>query len=96
MEMMKLSNEELSRITFYEGRGCDACHHTGFKGRTAIFEYLPMNGAVRTALTNKENAEQLKKIARESGLKTLREDGWEKVKLGVTTISEILRVTLEA
>ena len=93
--MMGLSDKELSQITFYEGQGCEACHYTGFKGRTAIFEFLPINTAIRNALINKKNSDEIKQIARESGLKSLREDGWQKVINGVTTISEVLRVTLE-
>ncbi len=94
-DLMKLSDQELSQITFYEGKGCDTCHHTGFKGRTAIFEYLPMNEDVRKEIVNKSSSEQIKRTARAAGLRTLREDGWEKVKKGTTTISEVLRVTLE-
>lgn len=94
-DLMKLSDQELSQIIFYEGKGCETCHHTGFKGRTAIFEYLPMNESIRREVLNKSSAEQIKIKAKESGLRTLREDGWEKVKAGKTTISEVLRVTLE-
>jgi len=95
IDLMRISSDEMSQIIFYEGKGCDLCHNTGFKGRTAIFEYLPMNEAVRREIINKSSTESIKKVAMASGVRTLREDGWQKVKQGITTISEVLRVTLE-
>ena len=96
VEMMQLSDEQLSQTTFYEGTGCESCHYTGFKGRTAIFEFLSINEDIRKALTDSKSADEIKTIARASGLKSLRQDGWQKVMDGITTISEVLRVTLEA
>lgn len=93
--LMNLSSQQISEITFYEGKGCDSCHHTGFKGRTAIFEYLPMSETIRKMIIQNSSADQMKNEAKNSGFRTLREDGWEKVKAGTTTISEVLRVTLE-
>lgn len=95
LSLMNLPEHELASMQFFHGKGCDACHHTGFKGRTAIFEYLPVNEAIRKEIINKSSTEQIKKIAMASGVRTLREDGWKKVKEGTTTISEVLRVTLE-
>jgi general secretion pathway protein E len=95
LNLMNLPDLELSQMQFFHGKGCDACHHTGFKGRTAIFEYLPVDEAIRKEIISKSSTEAIKKTAMEAGVRTLREDGWEKVKKGVTTISEVLRVTLE-
>ena len=95
LNLMKLPDHELSQMEFFHGKGCEVCHHTGFKGRAAIFEYLPINEAIRKEIINKSSTEAIKKIAISSGVRTLREDGWEKVKQGITTISEVLRVTLE-
>lgn len=95
VNLMKLDPDERSKIIFYEGKGCETCHHTGFKGRTAIFEYLPMMEDIRREIINRSSVEQIKKRAIAAGLRTLREDGWDKVKKGITTISEVLRVTLE-
>ena len=59
------------------------------------FEYLPINQRIRKEIINKSSAEKIKDVAVKSGMLTLREDGWRKVKEGVTTIPEILKVTLE-
>ncbi|ACN16109.1 GspE3 [Desulforapulum autotrophicum HRM2] len=95
LDLVRLSPEELSETVFYEGKGCEACHYTGFKGRKAIFEYLAVDAAIRREIVNKSSADEIKRVAVNSGLRTLRQDGWEKVKAGMTTISEVLRVTLE-
>ena len=95
IQSMNLAPEELEGITFFQGSGCDACRNTGFIGRTAIFEYLPIDDDIRNEINASSSTEKIKKVAIGKGLRTLRQDGWEKVKAGVTTISEVLRVTLE-
>ena len=96
VELVGLTPEELSKTVFYEGKGCEECHHTGFKGRKAIFEYLAVDTAIRREIVKKSSSDEIKRVAAASGMRTLRQDGWEKVKAGVTTISEVLRVTLES
>jgi len=95
LDLMKFSAGDLAQMEFFQGEGCEACHHTGFKGRTAIFEYLPISEEIRREIVNRSSTEEIKRVAMNSGVKTLRENGWEKVKMGITTISEVLRVTLE-
>ena len=95
IKSMGLSPEEAESSAFYCGEGCDHCRNTGFKGRIAIFEYLPVDERIRREIVNRSNTETIKKKAVERGLVTLRQDGWDKVKRGITTISEVLRVTLE-
>ena len=95
LKSMQISPEEAPEIKFFAGKGCEACRYTGFSGRTAIFEYLPINQRIRKEIINKSSAEKIKDVAVESGMLTLREDGWRKVKAGMTTIPEILKVTLE-
>jgi general secretion pathway protein E len=87
--------EETSSLTLYAGKGCEACRHSGFLGRTAIFEYLPVDAVIRKEINLGSDSERLKQTAAELGMKSLRQNGWEKVKQGITTIPEILRVTLE-
>ena len=94
LKSMKLTSEELARDKFYEGEGCEECRHTGFKGRIGIFEYLPVDEDIRREIINQSSTEQIKNVALKKGLMTLRQDGWEKAKKGITTISEVLRVTL--
>ncbi len=95
LRSMKLEPEQVADTRFYQGAGCDACRGTGFKGRTAIFEYLGVDDAIRQRIVAHASTESIKKTALENGMVTLRQDGWEKVKAGMTTVSEVLRVTLE-
>ncbi len=94
LKSMQVSPDEAEKTAFFAGKGCEACRYTGFSGRTAIFEYLPVTERIRKEIINKSSAERIKEIAMRSGMKTLREDGWRKVKEGATTIPEILKVTL--
>jgi general secretion pathway protein E/type IV pilus assembly protein PilB len=81
--------------TLYRGRGCDRCKHTGYKGRTAIFEMLPVDDAIRTLVLDRAPATAITDTACRHGMRTLREDGWLKVLQGVTTVDEVVRVTQE-
>jgi general secretion pathway protein E len=92
---MNLSPEELSQTVFYEGKRCEICRNTGFKGRTGIFEFLHVDDDIRKEINNKSNADIIRSVSQKKGGITLRQDGWRKVKQGVTTIPEVLRVTLE-
>ncbi len=93
---MNVSPKEIAGVEFFTGKGCELCRYTGYKGRTAIFEYLPVDADIRKEIVKQSDTDVLKKIAARKGLATLRQNGWAKVKAGVTTISEILRVTLES
>ena len=79
----------------WRGRGCDKCFGSGFKGRVGIFELMEMNEEIRRMITRNEDASVLMAAARRNGMRTLREDGWDKVAEGVTTAEEIMRVTQE-
>lgn len=80
-------------IRLYHGEGCEICHGSGYKGRIGIFEVLEMNDEIREAITNKQNAEEIQKIAIKSGMTTMLWDGVKKAKQGVTTLEEVIRVT---
>ncbi|MCH7504867.1 Flp pilus assembly complex ATPase component TadA [PVC group bacterium] len=77
----------------FEENGCANCRQSGFMGRTGIFELLMINDPMRSAIAQKQSAVNLKKIAAENGMITLRESGLQKVTKGITSISEVLRVT---
>ncbi len=77
----------------YRGKGCDKCMGTGYLGRTAIYEILLVDKYVRKLILEGKDAEDIKDAAVRNGMKTLRMDGAEKVKLGITTVEEVLRVT---
>jgi general secretion pathway protein E len=81
------SDAELQR-----GKGCASCRHTGFRGRTGIFEILPMTDSVRQELLAGPNLGQLRRIAKAEGMTGLRKDGWSKALAGITTVEEVLRV----
>jgi len=80
-------------LTVYEGKGCESCKHTGYKGRTAIYEFLVMNEDIKDMVFKRSSSDQIKKKALQLGMHTLRMDGWEKIKAGVTTLNEVMRVT---
>ena len=81
--------------TYQRGPGCDSCTHTGFHGRTAIYEFLFLNQAIRSLILQKAPLDQIRKKAAETGMRTMREDGMDRVKAGLTTVDEIIRVTQE-
>lgn len=90
-----LSGQEISQVVFYEGKGCEACKFTGYHGREGIYEFLVLNEEIRDMILNRATAQQVKNKAIAAGMRTLRQDGWEKVKNGITTPSEVMRVTQE-
>jgi general secretion pathway protein E len=79
----------------YHGAGCEECRYTGYKGRTGIFELMMITDDIRRLILDKTSANIIKEKALSHGMQTLRENGWQKVKKGITTIEEILRVTQE-
>lgn len=82
--------------TFYRGRGCNACSHTGYYGRLGLFEVLEITEPVRKAITDPNfNLDVLKRLAREQGILTIFEDGLKKVQRGMTTVDELFRVIRE-
>ena len=79
--------------TMYQARGCKACHQTGFHGRRAIYEFFLMSPQIRELILQRASSDAIRKTAIELGMRTMREDGWEVVKQGLTTLDEVLRVT---
>ncbi len=80
---------------FYEGRGCEKCSNTGFVGRVGIYELMAITDDIRKLTVAKADSNQIRKKAIENGMRPLRDDGWLKVRQGITSISEVLRVTQE-
>ncbi len=75
------------------GRGCRNCRNTGFAGRTAVYELLTMSDGLRHMVVQRASATQLLALARQEGMRLLREQGWDKVRAGMTTPEEVLRCT---
>jgi len=78
---------------FFVGQGCERCFQTGFRGRTGVYEIMLINEEIQNLVYRRETAGTIKKVALEAGMQTLRMDGARKVLAGVTTVSEVLRVT---
>jgi type IV pilus assembly protein PilB len=79
--------------TFYEGVGCIECNGTGYKGRMAICELLDLTDRIRELILEKRPTSEIKKAARDEGMRFLRESAVERVMEGVTTLREINKVT---
>lgn len=77
----------------YTGVGCRECRQTGYYGRRAIFEWMDSNAEVRRLILKNASSDQLRDAARRAGMRTLADDGWRLVRMGVTTAEEVLRVT---
>jgi general secretion pathway protein E len=80
-------------LTLYQSKGCERCGHTGFKGREAIFELLPISDPVRSAIVADKGAGAIAQLARQEAYRPLLHHGYQKVLEGTTTLSEVLRVT---
>jgi type II secretory ATPase GspE/PulE/Tfp pilus assembly ATPase PilB-like protein len=78
---------------FMRGKGCDHCRHTGYQGRTAIYEICVVTEPLRKMIMRKKDGGELKQCAIAEGMETLRQDGWRRVAQGTTTIEEVVRVT---
>jgi len=79
--------------TLYRGAGCERCMNTGYRGRQGIFELMEVNDEIRRLVVGNADATVLAAAARGHGMRTLKEDGWDKVHTGITTVDEVLRVT---
>jgi len=75
------------------GAGCAACRGTGFRGRVGIYELLAVDDRIRTELLQRRGAAELRRLAAEQGMRTLRDDGLRLVRAGMTTPEEVLRAT---
>ncbi len=82
-------------VTLFRGKGCADCRGTGYRGRTGIYEFLPMTEELRSLTLRKSPGHEIRQRAIAAGMQTLRQDGWAKCCAGVTTIDEVQRVTHE-
>jgi type IV pilus assembly protein PilB len=85
--------EHLRGATFHFGRGCDRCHHTGYKGRLGIFEIMQVDDSLRAAILEGASSAELRKLAVGSGMNTLRQSGIRAITEGLTSVEEVLRET---
>ncbi len=95
LEAMGLTRENLKGANLRKGRGCRACNNTGFRGRIAIFELMAVNDDIQKLIYQVVPATEIRKVARQNGMRTLREDGMLKVLSGVTTFPEVMETTIK-
>jgi len=93
LEASGLDPGQWARMPFYEGQGCIECAGTGFRGRTAIHELLDLSDRIREMILLKKPTSEIRRAAREEGMRFLRESALDKVRLGLTTLKEINKVT---
>lgn len=93
LEKLNVDEEDFQGCTVYKAVGCDECNNTGYKGRTAIYEFLVVDEDIRQMILDRSSASMINRKAIKKGMNTLRQDGWNKVKEGITTPEEVLRVS---
>jgi type IV pilus assembly protein PilB len=93
LEASGLDPAQWGQVPFYEGQGCIECAGTGFRGRTAIHELLDLSDRIREMILEKKPTSEIRRAAREEGMRFLRESALDKVRLGLTTLKEINKVT---
>ncbi|ACD95369.1 type IV-A pilus assembly ATPase PilB [Trichlorobacter lovleyi] len=86
--------DEASEYVCYKGRGCPACNNTGYKGRVGFYQVMPMLEPIRELILNGANTAEIKRESMRLGIKTMRQSGLTKIKEGVTSLEEVLRVTV--
>jgi len=90
---LKSSETDLDKIVFYQGEGCAKCKQSGYKGRVGIYEVMPIDEEISKKINARATTAEIKEYARTQGMLLMSEDGIIKAKQGITTISEIIRVT---
>lgn len=93
IDFFTLSDEELDGGDWVKGKGCSACQHTGFKGRRAVFELMTMNATLREMAFNSEPSQNIRRQARLFGMKTIVDDARDKAMAGMTTLSEVMKLS---
>jgi type IV pilus assembly protein PilB len=79
-------------VTLQKAKGCSRCNNTGYKGRIGLYEVMVVSEAIRRLTVERKSADEISRVAQAEGMKSLRDDGIDKVLAGVTTIEEIARV----
>jgi type IV pilus assembly protein PilB len=87
-----ITPDQAANASFMRGRGCNYCHHTGYRGRLGIFEMLRMSAGIREMTFNRAATQEIRRQSRVLGMKTLLEDGVQKALKGITTLEEVLSI----
>ena len=91
---MGFSEEELSTLKICRGKGCSNCAGTGYKGRLALYEVMKITEPIKELILTGAPINEIKRQARAGGMRTLRDSGLQKIRQGIITIEEVLRVTV--
>jgi type IV pilus assembly protein PilB len=91
---MGMNPEDAERAECFRGRGCPNCGNTGYKGRIALYEVMSINDSIRELILMGASSTEIKNEAINKGMKTLRQSGVTKILEGVTSVAEILRITM--
>lgn len=95
LSALNVNYEEYKDKTFYKGKGCPKCNGTGYKGRVGFYEVMLIDDELRDMIAENANSDQIRKVAVKNGMRTLRMQALLKAEQGVTTLEEVLRVTIE-
>lgn len=90
-----IDSKEMKGYTTYKGKGCSKCSGTGYRGRIGLYEVLSIDKSIKQSIIDRVTAGELRTMGVENGMRTLRMDAVEKLKAGITTLEEVMRVTTE-
>jgi type IV pilus assembly protein PilB len=93
LKLLNISDEDVRKHPIYKGTGCNQCQGTGYKGRIGVFELVEMNNELRELAFAKAPTSEIRKTAVASGMRTLMEDGKIKIFKGITTPSEVIKIS---
>ena len=93
-KMLGLSDEFCEKHQFYKGTGCERCNHTGYKGRIGIYEIFTVSQDIASLIFRNATGAEIRDAARRNGMRTLRDDAMRKAEAGISTLEEVIRVTM--
>lgn len=93
-ELERRTGDKMGPVTFYRGKGCNKCNNTGYMGRIGLYEFLPISKKIRQIIVDGVTDVEIKKIAQQEGMKDIYQAGLEKTGQGITSLEEVLRVTV--
>ena len=93
LRMLEVSEQEAAGIKFFKGKGCNVCVNTGFKGRVAVHQVLPVSDAIRKLIVDRATPDEIEKVSLGEGILNLRMSALEKLKAGITSADEVIKTT---
>jgi type IV pilus assembly protein PilB len=93
LKRVGFSGDDVETVKCYRGKGCSVCNGSGYKGRIALYEVMPVGSEIKELVLEGASADEIKRAAVKLGMKTLRMSGNSKIKEGITSVEEVLRVT---